>query len=209
MQLEDGGVLSDGVRDLDVFSAQQSFVSTNVADDLNTRISRRVLLDEKADRGREARREAARGQNGDFRLHLMWFGACWGGEGRGSRRRRGRAVIVQICARICRPSAVNGRAAGAARLTRSRLPAALARATGPRERCHWCAAAAEMHDFHACRPSGLLAAAASKLIASVLLGVCTYLFRRLVIFTHVAGACCSRAEAICTALCSSISVCRI
>ena len=39
--------------------------------------------------------------------------------------------------------------------------------------------------FHACRPSGLFAAAASKLIASVLLGVCTYLFRRLVIFTHV------------------------
>ena len=61
MQLEDGRVLSHGVRDLDVLSAQQSFVSTNVADDLDRRVPRRVLLDQKADRGREARREAARG----------------------------------------------------------------------------------------------------------------------------------------------------
>ena len=68
MQLEDGRVLSHGVRDLDVLSAQQSFVSTNVADDLDRRVPRRVLLDEEADRGREARREAARGQNRDFRL---------------------------------------------------------------------------------------------------------------------------------------------
>ena len=96
MQLEDGRVLSHGVRDLDVLSAQQSFVSTNVADDLDRRVPRRVLLDEEADRGREARREAARGQNRDFRLRVAWVGACGGGEGWGS----------QIWARICRPSAV-------------------------------------------------------------------------------------------------------
>ena len=60
---------------------------------------------------------------------------------------------MQIYRRICRPSAVNGRAAGAARPTCSRLPAALDRATGPGERCHWCAAAAEMEDFPCCRPS--------------------------------------------------------
>ena len=75
MQLEDGRVLSHGVRDLDVLSAQQSFVAGNVADDLNRRVSSRVLLDEEADRGREARREAAGREDGDFRLHLMWFGA--------------------------------------------------------------------------------------------------------------------------------------
>ena len=69
MQLEDGRVLSHGVRDLDVLSAQQSFVAGNVADDLNTRIPRRVLLDEEADGGTQARREAAGGQDGDFRLH--------------------------------------------------------------------------------------------------------------------------------------------
>ena len=83
MQLEDGRVLSHGVRDLDVLSAQQSFVSTNVADDLDRRVPRRVLLDEEADRGREARREAARGQNRDFRLRVAWVGAC--GAGRGGR----------------------------------------------------------------------------------------------------------------------------
>ena len=68
MQLEHGRVLSHRVRDLDVFSAQQSFVSANVADDLNTRIPRRVLLDQEADRGREARREAAGREDGDLRL---------------------------------------------------------------------------------------------------------------------------------------------
>ena len=61
MQLEHRRVFSHGVRDLDVFSTQKAFVSTNVADDLNTRIPRRVLLNQKTDRGREARREAARG----------------------------------------------------------------------------------------------------------------------------------------------------
>ena len=61
MQLEDRRVLSHRISDFDVFSAQKSFVSGNVADDLNTRIPSRVLLDQKADRGREARREAARG----------------------------------------------------------------------------------------------------------------------------------------------------
>ena len=61
MQLEDGRVLSHRISNFDVFSAQKAFVSTNVADDLNTRIPRRVLLNQKTDRGREARREAARG----------------------------------------------------------------------------------------------------------------------------------------------------
>ena len=60
MQLEDGRVLSHRISNFDVFSTQKAFVSTNVADDLNTRIPRRVLLDQEADRGREARREAAR-----------------------------------------------------------------------------------------------------------------------------------------------------
>ena len=68
MQLEDGRVLSHRIGHFDVFSAQQSFVSTNVADDLNTRIPSRVLLDQEADRGREARREAARREDRDFRL---------------------------------------------------------------------------------------------------------------------------------------------
>ena len=68
MQLEDGRVLSYSISNFDVFSAQQSFVSTNVADDLDRRVPRRVLLDQKADRGREARREAAGREDGDFRL---------------------------------------------------------------------------------------------------------------------------------------------
>ena len=55
--------------------------------------------------------------------------------------------MAQIYRRICRPSAVNGMAACAVRLTRSRLPAALARATGPGERCQRRAAAAVRHDF--------------------------------------------------------------
>ena len=79
-----------------MFSAQQAFVSGNVADDLNARIPSRVLLDQKTDGRTQARREAARGQNRDFRLRVAWVGACGGGEGWGS----------QIWARICRPSAV-------------------------------------------------------------------------------------------------------
>ena len=63
--------------------------------------------------------------------------------------------------------------------------------------------------FHAVAQAALLAATGSNLIAQALVACRTYLFRRFVIFTHVAGASCSRAEAICTALCSSISVCRI
>ena len=50
------------------------------------------------------------------------------------RRRRGRAAMAQIWARICRPSAGRALKACAARPTRSRLPAGLERATGPRER---------------------------------------------------------------------------
>mgnify|MGYP004384494129 CR=1 FL=1 len=64
------------------------------------------------------------------------------------RRRRGRAAMAQIWARICRPSAVNGMAACAARPTRSRLPAARERATGPGERFHWCAAVSQTEDFY-------------------------------------------------------------
>ena len=63
------------------------------------------------------------------------------------RRRRGRAAMAQIWGRICWPSAVNGMAACAVRPTRSRLPAALERATGPRERSQRRAAAAVRHDF--------------------------------------------------------------
>ena len=59
MQLEDGGIFSYSISNFDVFSGQQPFVSGNVADDLNTRIPSRVLLDEEADGRREARREAA------------------------------------------------------------------------------------------------------------------------------------------------------
>ena len=69
MQLEDRRVFSHGIGHFDVFSAQQPLISGNVADDLNARIPSRVLLDQEADRGREARREAAGGQDGDFRLH--------------------------------------------------------------------------------------------------------------------------------------------
>ena len=76
-----------------------------------------------------------------FAYDLM--GLARRGLGRGGDRGGG---VIRV--RICQPSAVNGRAAGAARRTRSRLPAALARATGQRERYHWCAAAAEMEDFY-------------------------------------------------------------
>ena len=65
-----------------MFTRQQPFVATNVADDLNTRIPRRVLLDQKADRGREARREAAGREDRDFRLR----------RGSGLVRARGRSL---------------------------------------------------------------------------------------------------------------------
>ena len=94
MQLEDRRVFSHGIGHFDVFSAPKSFVSTNVADDLNTRIPRRVLLDQEADRGREARREAAGREDGDFRLRrgsglVRARGRSLGVRGgRGARRRR-------------------------------------------------------------------------------------------------------------------------
>ena len=67
-------------------------------------------------------------------------------------------AMAQIWARVCRPSAVNGMAACAVRLTRSRLPAALERAMGPRERCQRRAAAADMEEFRDLRLSSLFVA---------------------------------------------------
>ena len=102
---------------------------------------RKPTLDERQGARPPAVRMATFAYIGDgFRARggVGWGRVLWG---------RGGGVMPQIWPRICRPSAVNGRAAGAVRLTRSRLPAALGRATGPRERCHWCAAAAETEDF--------------------------------------------------------------
>ena len=106
---------------------------------------------------------------------------------------RGGGVMPQIWPRICRPSAVNGRAASAARRTRSRLPAALERATGPRERCQRRAAAALRHAFFPFavsldgrprqhEPTSREAERCARELSRV-----SYLFRRLVIFTH--GVC--------------------
>ena len=151
-----------------------------------------------------------------FAYDLIWFGLVSRARDRvcgrcaaRPRRRRGRAVIVQIWLRICRPSAVNGRAASAARLTRSRLPAALDRATGPRERCHRRAAAAEMEDFPCCRPSGFVSSdglkshrASSRGVAHVPVSAACGI--------HTCCWCVLQSRGgICTALCSSISVCRI
>ena len=83
-----------------------------------------------------------------FAREGVWRGRVCGRCAARPRRRRGRAAMAQIWGRICWPSAARALKACAARPTRSRLPAALEHATGPRERSLWCAAAAEMEDFH-------------------------------------------------------------
>ena len=148
---------------------------------------RKPTLDERQGARPPAVRMATFAYIGDgFRARggVGWGRVLWG---------RGGGVMPQIWPRICRPSAVNGRAASAARRTRSRLPAALERATGPRERCQRRAAAALRHAFFPFavsldgrprqhEPTSREAERCARELSRV-----SYLFRRLVIFTH--GVC--------------------